>query len=175
MKSEKNNILYDIPCYWAVIIANQDLENSFAEADSATTMQLVRTAKYCQDHDLLIERVFILDNRTGYTPFYKMIDFIKKRDYKIAVVADSADQLFVTDFHKIMVLDYLYHEYNIEIHLVKENIVLCDPYDEKEEKIWTKINQMHPDYRNGIRAGITLTKAFVQERQQALTENKEEN
>ena len=171
-----NSVLsFNDSCCWAVIIANQDLENPFAEADSATTMQLVRTAKYCQDHDLLIERVFILDNRTGYTPFYKMIDFIKRRDYKIAVVADTPDSLFVHHSSKMMALDYLYHECKIEIHLVQNNVILKEPYDRAEEKAWTNINLFHPDYRDGIRHGIRLTKEFARDRKQALETNKEEN
>lgn len=166
---------YDYRAVLAVVIADQDTDWPFGDDTCTTTAQVVRASKYCQDKGLMIKRVFVLDSENLNKPFYKVIDFIKKSKCKIAVVADTADQLLMYDFNKAMIWDYWYYQSKIEIHLVKENIALYEPYDKKEENLWTKINHIHPDYRDGIRKGIDVIKEITKERQQALTENKEEN
>jgi len=170
-----NYVDYDNRAVVAVIIADQDPEWPFGDDMYATTAQLVRATKYCQDKGLMVRRVFVLDGENLNKPFYKAVDFIKKSECKIAVVADTADQLLLYDFNKSMIWDYWYYKSKIEIHLVKENIALCEPYDKTDEKTWTKINHIHPDYRDGIRKGIDVIKEITMERNKTLTETKEEN
>lgn len=170
-----NYVDYDNRAVVAVIIADQDPEWPFGDDMYATTEQLVRATQYCQDKDLMVTEVFVFGNEKPTKTFYKVVDFIKKSKCKIAVVADTANQLLMYDFNKAMIWDYWYHKHKIEIHLVKENIALCEPCNETDEKTWTKINHVHPDYRDGIRKGIDVIKEITQEHNKTLTETKEEN
>ena len=140
----------------AIIFARQNL---FFKQDKVDTLtpQLFRTTKYCLKKDLVILQTFFETHPSDYV-FYKMINYITDLHKTVAVVFDSAKQLPTYDFGRIVLLDFLFSTSTIEIHLVKENMVLMDIKSEYESKMWSKYTNTHPKKMQWLRNGIDVYK-----------------
>ena len=165
----KKNLLYTEPCCWAVVFVSPTSSGVESNGAITTNAQLVRTANYCERNGLIIENVLVLTDNDRFPAFHKMVDFIRSRDYKVAVVADTADALFTHDFNKVTMLDYLYREGKIEIHLVKEKIILNRPYSRDDNQIWANIRNIHAEYHSGV---MDIVKVLAQPKQQTSRSTK---
>lgn len=170
----QNSFLHDDPCYWAVVFVSPTSSGVESNGAIATNAQLIRTANYCEKNGLIIENVFISTGNNGLIPFGSMTNFIRSRNYKVAVVADTAHSLFSHDFAKVSFLQSLYQQHEIEIHLVKEKIILSHPYNSEEARIWANIRQVHAEYQGEIPKGIDLTADFIKSKRQKLRSTKGE-
>lgn len=140
----------------AVIFATQ---TSYfpAEGPDILTPQLFRTTKYCCDKDLVILKTFLeYDPDNNKTTFYQMINYINMLHRDIAIVFDSAECLPIHDFGRIVMLDLLLEFASIEIHLVKENVVLMDMQNKDELKLWSEYTHTKPEQMKCVRDGIYL-------------------
>jgi len=158
---KNNSLLLNDPCCWAVVFVNPASGGVEANGAIATNAQLVRTAKYCEKNGLIIENAFISTGNDGLKPFNSMIGFIRSHDYKIAVVADTANSLFAYDFCKVSFLHGLFLQHEVEIHLVKEGIILSHPYNSAEERIWSNIRRIHSEHHGEIPKNISLIDGFI--------------
>lgn len=126
--------------------------------------QLQRTSWYCCVNCWDVWRAYIVDELTGTLPFYRMINYIRRADYPVYIIVDSADHLFLDDFNKVSLLNYFYHKGKIQIHLVAEKIVLKNPKSKKERKIWEKLTHISPTLQIGLNRGIEAYMQLEQER-----------
>lgn len=126
--------------------------------------QLWRTSEYCIANCWDVWRVYVVDDLTGTVPFYRMVDYIKRADYPVYIMVDSADQLFLDDFKKVALLNYFYQKKKIQIHVVKDEIVLKNPKSKKEQKIWEKLTHISPTLQIGLNRGIEAYMQLEQER-----------
>lgn len=126
--------------------------------------QLQRTSWYCCVNCWDVWRAYIVDELTGTLPFYRMINYIRRADYPVYIIVDSADYLFLDDFNKVALLNYFYHKGKIQIHLVTEEIVLQNPKSKKERKIWEKLTHISPTLQIGLNKGIEAYMQLEQER-----------
>ena len=100
----------------------------------------------------------------GGSPLYRMIDYIKRADYPVYIIVDTADQLFLDDFKKVALLNYFYHKKKIQMHLVKEGIVLKNPNNKKEQKVWENLTHIPLFLQTGLNQGIEAYMQSEQER-----------
>lgn len=145
----------------AVILVTQ-LDKS--ENEETVEYQLERTSWYCCENCWAVWRVYVVDDLTGNLPFYRMIDYIKRADYPVYIIVDTADQLFLDDFKKVALLNYFYHKKKIQMHLVKEGIVLKNPNNKKEQKVWENLTHIPLFLQTGLNQGIEAYMQSEQER-----------
>ena len=132
--------------------------------DEGIEHQLQRTSWYCCENCWAVWRVYVVDDLTGNLPFYRMIDYIKRADYPVYIIVDTADQLFLDDFKKVALLNYFYHKKKIQMHLVKEGIVLKNPNNKKEQKVWENLTHIPLFLQTGLNQGIEAYMQSEQER-----------
>lgn len=100
--------------------------------------QRKRLEEYCQKKDLDVIRAFeIIESSTRgeRKEFNQMIDFIKAQKERVVLVADAVDRV-QRGFKESVLLDDLRRKEEIEIHFLRENIVLNENSKPYEIMMW---------------------------------------
>lgn len=120
----------------AVILARVSTE--MQEDGYSLDAQLDRLRKYCERYNLnIIQEYNITESSTkGKRPqFNEMLTFVKKQREKIAVVVDAVDRL-QRSFKETPVLNDLIEQGKIELHFLREAMVVNDRTKNTQKVMW---------------------------------------
>lgn len=120
----------------AVILARVSTE--MQEDGFSLDAQLDRLRRYCERHNLdIIQEYNITESSTkGKRPqFNEMLTFVKKQREKIAVVVDAVDRL-QRSFKETPVLNDLIEQGKIELHFLREAMVVNDKTKNTQKVMW---------------------------------------
>jgi len=96
------------------------------EDGHSLSAQKERLVNYCKRKEMNVVKIFeIIESSTigGRKKFYEMIEFIKKQNGKIALIADAIDRV-QRAFTDSIPLEKLRTQGKIEIHFLREGIIL---------------------------------------------------
>jgi len=134
--SKKQKIDFSGKCDKAVIFAR--VSSKEQELGDSINAQIAATKAYCNKHDLSVIKTFSItesSTKGGRKQFYEMIDFVKKQQSKIAIVVNCVDRLQRSS-NESPILDELRKEGRIEIHFLRENLLIHKDSKSSEIMIW---------------------------------------
>mgnify|MGYP000114459991 FL=1 len=120
----------------AVILARVSTE--MQEDGFSLDAQLDRLRRYCERHNLdIIQEYNITESSTkGKRPqFNEMLTFVKKQRERIAVVVDAVDRL-QRSFKETPILNDLIEQGKIELHFLREAMVVNDRTKNTQKVMW---------------------------------------
>ena len=130
----------------AVILARVSTE--MQEDGFSLDAQLDRLRRYCERHNLdIIQEYNITESSTkGKRPqFNEMLTFVKKQREKIAVVVDAVDRL-QRSFKETPILNDLIERGKIELHFLREAMVVNDKTKNTQKVMWDMCVLMAKSY-----------------------------
>lgn len=135
MRKKYQKIAKEI-CSEAIIFARVSSEKQEKGASIDAQKELIYD--YCLKHKLnVIKELTITESTTrGDRKQYKeMLDFIRKKDHKIAIVVNCVDRLQRSDQDN-PAIDELRRTGKIEVHFIKENIILHEDSSGNDLLFW---------------------------------------
>ncbi len=130
----------------AVILARVSTE--MQEDGFSLDAQLDRLRRYCERHNLdIIQEYNITESSTkGKRPqFNEMLTFVKKQRERIAVVVDAVDRL-QRSFKETPILNDLIERGKIELHFLREAMVVNDKTKNTQKVMWDMCVLMAKSY-----------------------------
>lgn len=111
-------------CYDAVIFARVSSEKQ--ERGTSIEAQIETIYNYCKNKELNIIKEYIITEssmRGDRKQYKEMLSFVKKRQEKTAIVVNCVDCM-LRSFIDVPIIDELRKQDKIEIHFLKENLIL---------------------------------------------------
>lgn len=111
-------------CYDAVIFARVSSEKQ--ERGASIEAQIETIYNYCKNKGLKIIKEYIItesSTRGDRKQYKEMLSFVKKRQEKTAIVVNCVDRM-LRSFTDVPIIDELRKQDKIEIHFLKENLIL---------------------------------------------------
>lgn len=111
-------------CYDAVIFARVSSEKQ--ERGASIEAQIETIYNYCKNKGLNIIKEYIITEssmRGDRKQYKEMLSFVKKRQEKTAIVVNCVDRM-LRSFTDVPIIDELRKQDKIEIHFLKENLIL---------------------------------------------------
>ncbi|GAG73977.1 unnamed protein product [marine sediment metagenome] len=108
------------------------------EEGHSISAQKQRLLDYCKKNNLQVIKIFeIIESSTQgeRKKFYEMISFVGSSKEKIAIIADAVDRV-QRSFKESIILDNLRRKEKIEIHFLRENIILNENSKSFEILMW---------------------------------------
>ena len=102
--------------------------------------QLQTVNDYCQKNNIPVlkeEKITESSFRGERKKFYEMLDFVKKQNGKIIIIANTIDRI-QRRFHEYIELDILRLADKIEIHFIRENLKISKKSNSFEIGAWTQ-------------------------------------
>lgn len=109
----------------AIILARVSTEEQLKEGQSIPA-QLARAREYCQRKGLEVKSEYQFDESSSKDQrekFEKVLDEIKESKEKLALVVETIDRL-QRSFRESVILDELRKQDKVEIHFLRENLVI---------------------------------------------------
>ena len=134
--NKKKRPVFSGKCEQAVIFAR--VSSREQEQGASIDAQIDTDKNYCDKRGLSVIKIFsITESSTrGKRPeFYEMIDFVKKQKNKVAIVVNCVDRLQRTN-NESPILDELRKEGKIEIHFLREGLVINKDSLSADIMIW---------------------------------------
>ena len=138
----------------AIILARVSTE--MQEDGFSLDAQLDRLRKYCSRNNMTIVKEYdITESSTkGKRPrFYEMINFIKKQNEKIAIVVDAVDRL-QRGFKETPMLDDLINKKKIELHFIRENMIINEDSKHMQRIMWDMCVLMAKSYVGALAENV---------------------
>ena len=111
-------------CIKAVIFTS--IVDLWLNSPDNITRQIHRTAEYCENNLFEIDNVYISGGMQKTDQLFNMLRYLEKQRDTTAVVVDSIEQILPNDPEKVSRLTFWYMKGKVQIHAIKENLVLCD-------------------------------------------------
>lgn len=111
-------------CYDAVIFARVSSEKQ--ERGASIEAQIETIYNYSKNKGLKIIKEYIITEssmRGDRKQYKEMLSFVKKRQEKTAIVVNCVDRM-LRSFTDVPIIDELRKQDKIEIHFLKENLIL---------------------------------------------------
>ena len=121
----------------AIILARVSTEDQMQEGYSIPA-QLQRAREYCQRKSLIIQSEYPFDEsstKDQRKKFDKIIEEVKKSKETIALVVETVDRL-QRSFKESVMLEELRKTGNLEIHFIRENLVIHKDSNSSEIQRW---------------------------------------
>ena len=100
--------------------------------------QRARLEEYCRKKDMPVIKIFeIIESSTSGNrkQFHEMIDFIRRRKEKTAIVADAVDRV-QRSFTEVPTLNNLIQENKTELHFLRESMIVSKDSSAHCELMW---------------------------------------
>ena len=120
----------------AIILARVSTREQ--EEGHSIDAQVDRLVQYCERKELEVIKIFKItesSTRGKRKEFHEMIEFAKSQKEKVAVVADAVDR-FQRGFKESVMADELLRAQKIELHFMRENMVLNENSRSNEIMQW---------------------------------------
>jgi len=121
----------------AIILARVSTEEQMNEGQSIPA-QLAKAREYAKRKTLLIQSEYQFDEsslKDRRTKFEQVIDEIKKSKEKVALIVETVDRL-QRSFKESVLLDELRKEEKLEIHFIRENLIIHKDSNSSEIQRW---------------------------------------
>jgi site-specific DNA recombinase len=121
----------------AIILARVSTEEQMNEGQSIPA-QLSRTREYAKRKGLTIQNEYQFDEsslKDRRTKFEQVIEEIKKSKEKVALIVETVDRL-QRSFKESVLLDELRKEGKLEIHFIRENLMIHKDSNSSEIQRW---------------------------------------
>ena len=121
----------------AIILARVSTEEQMQDGQSIPA-QLARSRQWCKDRGLEVKSEYQFDEsstKDQRTKFELVIDEIKRSKDKVALVVETIDRL-QRSFKESVVLDEYRKNGQLEIHFIRENLVLNDQSNSSDLLRW---------------------------------------
>ena len=121
----------------AIILARVSTEDQMQEGYSIPA-QLQRAREYCQKKNLIIQSEYPFDEsstKDQRKKFEKVVDEIRKEKNTVALVVETVDRL-QRSFKESVMLDELRKQGKLEIHFLRENLVIHKDSNSSEIQRW---------------------------------------
>lgn len=125
------------PCKQAVIFARVSSERQ--EKGESIQAQLATVHEYCQKRGLtILQPEFVItesSSRGDRKQYHEMLSFVEKQKHKTAIVVNCVDRL-QRSYKDTPKLDDLRHAGKIEVHFLKENLILHKDSPQSDLVFW---------------------------------------
>ncbi len=121
----------------AIILARVSTEEQMNDGQSIPA-QLAKSREYAKRKTLLVKSEYQFDEsslKDRRTKFEQVIDEIKKSKEKIALIVETVDRL-QRSFKESVLLDELRKEGKLEIHFIRENLIIHKDSNSSEIQRW---------------------------------------
>ncbi|MCX6724307.1 MAG: recombinase family protein [Candidatus Staskawiczbacteria bacterium] len=121
----------------AIILARVSTEEQMSDGQSIPA-QLAKAREYAKRKTLLIQSEYQFDEsslKDRRTKFEQVIDEIKKSKEKVALIVETVDRL-QRSFKESVMLDELRKQGKLEIHFIRENLIIHKDSNSSEIQRW---------------------------------------
>ncbi|MCP3659258.1 MAG: recombinase family protein [Bacteroidetes bacterium] len=120
----------------AVILAR--VSSKEQEEGKSIKAQIENAENYCERKNLEVLKIYEIvesSTRGDRKKFNEMLDFVKKHKEKLALVADAVDRI-QRGFKESIVFDELIRKEVIELHFIRENMILNENANSSDIMRW---------------------------------------